>query len=266
MSHRLSILGPQGNSISVTAAGTGPALILLHGFPLDHRMWNQQLKAFAGTHQVIAMDFRGFGHSEQGADQYRLAELAADVECIRNRLANGRRVTLCGLSWGGYVAFEYWNLYAEHLDALVFAHTKPNADSEVQRRARTEMADRSLNEGAWEATRGMLPKLLAQATIQGSPGTVDQISAILRETSSKAVAAAQAAMKNRASFEQRLSEIKIPTLTISGKQDTLAPPAESRDWSSKIRDNRMEVIEQTAHISPIEQPEAFNRVLADFLR
>ena len=84
--NRLSFLAARGNLISVTIAGEGLPLILLHGFPLDHRLWLPQLDYLSNHYRVIAPDLRGFGQSTLTEEPYSLGDLADDIEQVRKHL------------------------------------------------------------------------------------------------------------------------------------------------------------------------------------
>ena len=159
--NRLSFLATRGNLISVTIAGEGSPLMLLHGFPLDHRLWLQQLDSLSAFYRVIAPDLRGFGQSTLTEEPYSLADLAGDVEQVRQHLTGDQPIALCGLSMGGYVAFEYWRGYSRSLTALILANTKPEADTDQARDARHAMVEQARQLGSWQAVSGMLPKLLS---------------------------------------------------------------------------------------------------------
>ncbi|MEZ6075883.1 MAG: alpha/beta hydrolase [Pirellulaceae bacterium] len=118
-------------------------LILLHGFPLDHRLWLQQIDYLSKNYYIIAPDLRGFGQSTLTEEPYSMADLAEDVEQVRQHMTDDQPVALCGLSMGGYVAFEYWRHYSKSLTALILANTKPEEDTDQGRAARRAMSERA---------------------------------------------------------------------------------------------------------------------------
>lgn len=266
MSHRLSILGPRGDSLSVVAAGDhGPPLILLHGFPLDHRLWQNQMDYFSQRFRVIAPELRGFGQSTLDEPPYRIQDLADDIERIRCHLASNQSIVLCGLSMGGYVAFEYWRLYGAQLKGLVLTNTKPDADDDLARQARLAMAERAIQAGAWSAVEGMLPKLLSEHALQHLPEVVAWTQAMMKAVPAQTVAAAQYAMANRRDFRTLLSEIHVPTLVVTGDRDPIAPPQATQQWSEQIAHSQFVAIPDCGHLCPLEAPQEFNRVLRGFL-
>ena len=260
----ISLIAPRGNTLSVSAAGTGPTLILVHGFPLDQRMWRHQLAQLAQHYHVLAPDLRGFGRSTLSDNAYSLRELADDIDFIRQHLAADQPIALCGLSMGGYVAFEYWQHYRQHLSMLVLANTKPTGDDDAARDGRLKMAQAALESGAWPAVSPMLPKLLAEATRQEQPSVVEEVEAMMRSASADAIAAAQTAMAARADFSSSLPLIQVPTLVITGQADPIAPPAATEAWAQRIADSRYVCLADAGHLTPLEQPALFNQALLEF--
>src|SRR5947209_7676705 len=109
-------LAIDSTTIHYEERGQGPALILLHGFPVSSRMWDAQLDALSSTHRVIAPDYRGFGQSPH-AGPFTIQSLADDVHAIASAL-DLKTFVLGGLSMGGYVALAYARRYPENLRGL----------------------------------------------------------------------------------------------------------------------------------------------------
>ncbi|MCA9126797.1 MAG: alpha/beta fold hydrolase [Planctomycetales bacterium] len=263
--HRLSILGKQGQSISVVACGQGPMLMLLHGFPLDHRMWSEQLHTLSQDYHVIAPEFRGFGQSTLADAPYTLADLAEDVECVRQHLANQQQIHLCGLSMGGYVALEYVARFGNHLGSLILSNTKPNADNAEASAGRLAMADVARAEGAQAALQGFSDRILGPTSREERPQVVSLVHQMLRSASAEAVARAQHAMAVRRDFCESLGGFSWPTLVVAGDEDALCPLDATRDWSRRIPKAQLAIIERCGHLSPLESPQAFNSRVLQFL-
>lgn len=261
----LSFLAPSGNLVSLTVAGQGPPLILLHGFPLDHRQWQEQLTGLAEYFRVIAPDLRGFGKSTLAAQPHSMADLADDVEQVRKHLAGDGQIALCGLSMGGYVAFEYWRRHAQHLSALVLTNTKPEADDEQGKAGRQAMVDQAQQSGSWAAVSAMLSKQLSKAHQQERGHVFLSLERMLKSCSVEAVCSAQRAMANRADFTTSLPRLNTPTLVIAGEEDPITPPAATRKWAAVMPHSQCHVVAGAAHLTPLEQPEQFNSLVRDFL-
>jgi 3-oxoadipate enol-lactonase len=259
--HTISLITARGNTLNIKASGSGQTIFLIHGFPLDHRMWIKQIEALSSRFQVVVPELRGFGGSSLDSD-YSLADLAEDIEQVRRHLSANQPIDLIGLSMGGYVCFEYWRKYSSNLRSLVLSNTKPTADDEAARQGRIAMAEKALKEGSWAAVAPMLDKLIAAK----SKGTAveDAVKEMMESTSPAAVAAAQRAMAGRADFTALLASIGIPTLVITGEEDSLAPPATTRQWAGQIPG--AQYVELAAgHLPTLEVPELFNSTITKFL-
>ncbi len=263
--NRISILAPDGAELSVAAAGQGPTLMLLHGFPLDHRLWMHQIENLSANFHVIAPDLRGFGKSTSPAG-FSIAQLAADCEFIRQKLAPDAPLVLGGLSMGGYVALEYWAQYSHRLSGLVLSHTKPQGDDEPVRAKRLEMADAVLQRGTWEAVAEMLPKLISPATAGSRPQVVELVRDMMRSQPPQTIAAAQHAMAQRRDFLDQLPRIDVPVLVITGQDDPLAPPDSTARWAEIIPRQQFHAIPTAGHLSPLETPREFEALLEPFLQ
>ena len=265
MSNSIQILGPRGNTLSVQAVGEGQTLFLLHGFPLDHRMWQFQLKGLRDRLHVVAVHLRGFGTSTLDEPEFTLAELAQDVEFLRQHLAGGDSIWLAGLSMGGYVALEYWRQFSKHLRGLILCNTKPTADDETGKTGRRSMAQKALSHGAWAAVEPMYDKLLSEQTVESKPEIAALVKSMMESVAPATVSAAQNAMAQRRDFTELLPTIRLPTLVVAGESDPIAPAADAQAWASKIPNASIVVIPNTAHLSPLEDPTKFNEVVFRFL-
>ena len=265
MSNSIQILGPRGNTLSVQAAGEGQTIFLLHGFPLDHRLWQFQLEGLRDRMHVVAIHLRGFGTSTLDEPEFSLADLAHDVEFLRQHLASGESIWLAGLSMGGYVALEYWRMYANELRGLILCNTKPTADDEAGKAGRRAMAQKALTHGTWSAVEPMFAKLLSEQTIDSQPEIVALVKSMMQSVSPATLAAAQNAMAQRRDFTELLPAIRLPTLVVAGESDAIAPADDALVWASKIPNASIAIIPHTAHLSPLEDPTAFNLEVLKFV-
>jgi 3-oxoadipate enol-lactonase len=128
------------------SAGSGPAVLLLHAFPLDGRMWERQIADLAPEYRVLAPDIDGFGRSARPDDSQSIEEWARAV-VARCRADGVDRAVVAGCSMGGYIAFAIARRAPEFLAGLALIDTRAAADSQEVRRARYEMVERARHEG-----------------------------------------------------------------------------------------------------------------------
>ena len=167
-----------------------PTLVLLHGFPLDHTIWEPQLKGLSDVAHVLAPDLRGFGTDDRPLPAIMTMEdHAADVKALLDE--NGlERVVLGGLSMGGYVALAFAEAWPERLAGLLLVNTRGTADGEEAQRGREDTAQRALAGGVPVIARGMVPTLLSEATRGKHPELAAEVEALIARQRPEAVAAA----------------------------------------------------------------------------
>jgi len=247
-------------------AGRGPqAVLFVHAFPFDGRLWDEQLARLPRRWRLIAPDLRGFGASEPGdADPFSMDLLADDLAALLERL-DVPRAAICGLSMGGYVALALWRRHPERVRALALCDTRAAADSEEARRARFALIERIEREGAAAAADALLPRLVAERTRRERPELVDRLRAIILEQPPDTLVRALRGMADRPDSTPLLPGISVPTLVVRGAEDALVAPEEAEAMARAIPDARLMTIPGTGHLPNVEDPAAFDRVLVHFL-
>ena len=253
-----------GVTISYTESGSGPPLVFVHGFPLDARMWDEQVRALARSHRAIAPDLRGFGKSPS-LEPFTIDALADDVHALL-RQAGALPCALCGLSMGGYVALALAKKCPTDLRALVLVDTRAEGDTAEAKANRQKMIDLVRQGGAKAVAEQMLPKLLSEQTRRSSAGVVERVRAMIEACPPRTIEHALLALRDRHDYTADLPSIPVPTLILVGEHDAITPPELSRAMHAKIPRSELSIIPGAGHMSPMEQPEAVNRELERFLR
>jgi len=256
---------PDGVTLVVHDAGSGSPLVFAHGFPLDHTQWSAQLPVFAQTHRVLAPDLRGFGGSEATPGTVTMEQFADDLAALLDTLQIAEPVILCGLSMGGYIAFQFVRKYASRLKALVLCDTKAVADTPEGAETRRKMAEQVLVAGTGGVPDAMLPKLMAPATKDRHPELIAAVRDMIATASPAGVAAAQRGMAARPDSSELLPQIKVLTLVIVGEHDAISSVEEMRGIAQRIPQAQFRVIPDAGHLSPLENSAAFNAALGEFL-
>jgi pimeloyl-ACP methyl ester carboxylesterase len=267
-----------------TDAGRGPAVVFLHGYPVDRSMWREQID-FLSTNgfRVVAPDLRGFGamsaklqfvadaegnESARPAEAYRtistMADMASDVAALMDVLKIDQ-ATICGLSMGGYVAFEFVHLFPSRVRSLVLAGTRAPADNEPEKQVRAKQVEEMLAKGMNDIAEATLPKLLAPRTLAAKPKVVARVREMILRADPEGAAAAQRGMAARRGYSDDLPSINMPALIVVGRQDPIRPVADAEFMHRGLSESRLEIIEDAAHMTNMEQPEIFNRTLKGFL-
>ena len=253
-----------GISVNYRDEGRGIPVILIHAFPMNQAMWDDQVLALAPICRIITMDLRGFGASDIPLGPYWMALMASDVRGLMARLGIERAV-LVGLSMGGYVAMSFYRNFSQAVSGLVLADTRAAADSAEGRERRFASAGKAERDGVESIVEEMLQVLLSQPTINTRRDVVTRVRAIALENQGEGLAAAQRGMADRPDSTEMLAGADCPALVIVGADDRLSPPEEARSWQERMPNSRLAIIPGAGHLSNIEQPDHFNRLIADFI-
>lgn len=258
---------PPVNEIGIAYddTGSGPAVVLLHGYPFNRTLWREQTEFLRQRNRVITPDLRGHGESIVTPGAATMESMARDVADLLDHLKIGR-ATIGGLSMGGYVALAFYRLFSSRVRALVLADTRAQGDTEENKKTRAKLAEQARSEGMEGIADGMLPKLFAPETVAQRPEIVKRVREMMVQTPPEGAAAALAGMAERQDQRPFLSRIVVPTLIIVGRQDAITPLEDSEGMHNAIVGSQLKVIEGAGHVSNLERPEEFNEALSKFLR
>jgi len=245
--------------------GSGPPLVFLHGFPLDHSMWDAQRREFTATHRVIVPDLRGLGRTAVGELPVSMELIADDIAALLDAKGVSEPIILCGLSMGGCVALAFVRKYPTRVRALILCDARAGLDTPEARENRYKLAEKVLTEGPRVAVDAMLPRLFAAETNKHQPHVIDAVRNVILASSSRGVAAAQRALAERPDCVPLLPDIRVPALLIVGEHDVISTPAEMQGMAAAIPGARCVVIPNAGHMAPMEQPAAVNAAIREFL-
>jgi 3-oxoadipate enol-lactonase len=245
--------------------GIGPVLVLLHGFPLNRKMWEVEVKSWSQNFRVIAPDFRGFGDSPMSEGEFSMGGCAEDVVDLLESLRIRQKIVLLGLSMGGYVCFEFVRKYPDRLRGLILVGTQPAADSDAAKQARYETAEFVRREGTAALGERLIPRFLGKTTLATKRAVVESLRELIASSSPEAIAQACYGLASRRDSRSLLVDIKLPTLIVAGSEDPVVPSAQAEIMQREIRDSSLVVVEQCGHLINLEQPKVLDRVVNNFL-
>ncbi len=252
--------------IHVVQAGSGTPLLLVHGFPLDHTMWQGQLGGLADHFRVIAPDLRGFGKSSVTGGLVTMQRMADDLAEMLTAMKITEPVVFCGLSMGGYVGWQFALRYRERLARLIQCDTRAVGDSAETAANRVGLATRVQKEGPGFVAETMLPKLFAPATIEAKSPVVEATREVILRTDPKGIAAASRGMSQRPDVTALLPKFDVPSLLTGGQHDAISPPAEMKGIAEAMPQAKFLEIAGAGHMAPLEKPDEVNRAIREFCR
>lgn len=256
----------QGRVVAYDERGQGTPIVLIHGFPLNRMIWEAQWEGLFEHGRIIAPDLRGFGESEMIDAPVEISTYADDVREFLDALGVREPAIIAGLSMGGYVAMAYWRRYPNHVAGLILANTKATADTTEGKAGRDKNIAVAKEKGAGAIADAMLPKIFSPHTQTTNPELVAQVQRIMTSCSVPGITAALGAMRDRPDSTPTLLELSQPTLIIAGADDALMSAADQENMKQAARNSTLVTIPNAGHLTPMEQPEAFNNAVVEFLR
>lgn len=246
--------------------GAGEPLVLIPGFRTGLWLWFKQVEALAQKFRVIVFDPRGIGQSDYPDEPFTITTLADDTARLLSALGI-ERAHILGASFGGFVAQEFAIAHPQMTRSLILCCTSFGGAGHLLPSISTMQALAAI-EGlnTEERTRRNLLAAFSTEFISECPEEIEQVIKLRLQnpvTDRTHFAQLQAA----ASFDAaaRVSKIKAPTLLLTGDEDTIVPPGNSRNLASQIPHSKLAIIEGGSHMFFIEQPEKFNRAVLEFL-
>ena len=249
----MTILNRDGVALFYEVHGAGPALLLSHGYSATSQMWRGQIEALSADHTLIVWDMRGHGASDSPGDPAAYSEAAtlADMAALLDA-AGARQAIVGGLSLGGYMSLAFHLAHPARVRALIVVDTGPGYRNDEAREAWNARAARTAERFESEG----LGRLAA-----GGPETR---AGAHRSAEGLALAARGMLAQRDARVIDSLPTIAVPTLVVVGADD--APFLAASDYmAAKIPGARKLVISGAGHAANIDQPEAFNAAVVDFL-
>ena len=244
------------------STGSGPPLVLLHGFLCDSRAWRCQLEGLAEDFRVIAWDAPGAGESSDPPEGFTLTDWA---DCLAGFLdaVGVVEANLVGLSWGGLLAQEFYRLYPSRVLRLVLADTyagwKGSLGDEAARQ-RLERCERESRLARDEFVARWVPVEFFAAA--GAELTAEMAAVVsdFHPAGFRLMAESLA----EADTTDLLEQIAVPVLLLWGDADRRSPVDVARHFGSLVSGGELVVIPEAGHVSNMEKPEEFNAAVRGF--
>jgi 3-oxoadipate enol-lactonase len=255
------------NGIAFHAAVSGlpgaPWLTFSNSHATDLSLWDAQAARFQESFRVLRYDTRGHGRTGATDGAYDFGVLAADVVGLWDALGIARS-HFVGLSLGGTTGIEVALRHPDRVASLAACDCRCNATPEFSASWDPRIAA-ARRDGMDALVEPTIQRWFTPAFRERSPAALHKVAGMIRGTSVAGYVGCAEALK-RIDCEPRLSDIRCPTLFLTGEKDPSAPPDLVGQWRSLAKGSHLSIIGDAAHITNIEQPEAFNAALDEFLR
>jgi pimeloyl-ACP methyl ester carboxylesterase len=244
----------------MTEPKKGAPLLLIHGFPLDRRIWDSVRSKIEAT--LVTPDLRGHAKSPLPPGPCAIEDYARDLLAVMD--AEGApRFAVAGHSMGGYIAFALLRLAPERISALALVSSRALPDNDEMKKTREATAQKAEKEGPAFLAATMPDRAVGSSP---PPGVVDTLRKIIREAQPKGVAAASRAMASRADATPQLGKIAIPTVVFAGRGDKIVPAAESEAMAKAIPGAKLVWCEKSGHVPMLEEPDLVAAELTSLMK
>lgn len=232
--------------------GSGPAVLLLHAFPYDARMWDVQAEALSSSHRVIAPDMPGFGGAPSGIEGASLDGWARSL-LTQLRAERVEEAIVAGCSLGGYLAFAILRTDPTFIRSLALVDSRAVPDSADRKAARLAEAELVAKKGRAvfiETARRGLP-----GDLSAYPASLTKANAMLDDAAGDGIIGALCAMAERPDARPQLKTIRVPVAVIRGENDPIVGVEESRAIAAEISGATFTEIAGAGHVPTFERPD-----------
>ncbi len=234
-----------GVELAYTRQGKGTPLVLLHGYPLDHHLWDEVLPLLEDSFDLIVPDLRGFGESTTVDMPYTMDDLASDIAGLLDQLCI-KKAAIAGHSMGGYVALAFARLYPERVRGLGLISTQVLADPPDHKEGRYKSATVVAEKGIGSVVDVMTPKLTSNVRLQ------EFARKSMEAQQPTAYIGALKAMAERQDSTHLLTSMEYPVVLIHGDGDVLIPVERSRKVKAALPHAVLVEVPGAGHMAVME--------------
>lgn len=256
------------NSISMSYNEFGEGLspiIFIHGFPFNKEMWLPQVEALKNTFHIFNYDIRGFGDSTSEVIRTASIDLFAEDLIAFMDAVHIEKAIVCGFSMGGYVLLNAVSRFPDRFSAIILADTQCNEDSPEAKVKRGEAVLEINLLGIEPFIKKFIKNVFTEASLKNKKQLINTVKNGLLSTFPEAIIATLNALANRTNTCEMLHKIEIPTLIICGNEDKVTPIIKAEYLQQNIPNSILKIIKKAGHMSNMEQPSQFNKIIVEFV-
>lgn len=237
-------------SICYDIEGSGPAVILLHGFLEDKSIWSTCKGKLSNKFTVVTIDLPGFGKSSIFNEEHTMAFMANAVYYVLIE-ENIDQCVMLGHSMGGYVSLAFADLYPDRLKGLVLFHSQVGADDK-EAKSNRDRTIRLIRNDKLGFINSFIPELFAKTNRPKYEDTIENLKKSANKVAPEAVIAALVGMRDRNDYRNLLARLEIPVLFIIGKQDSRIPLETSLSQLGLPANCEAVILDNVGHMGFIE--------------
>lgn len=247
-----------GVQMAYTREGTGKPLVLVHGYPLDHTIWNEVIPLLDSDFDIITPDLRGFGQSDVVESQYKISDMATDIAGLLDQLGV-EKTAVAGHSMGGYISLAFARAYQERVTGLGLIASQALADTPERKQGRYEAADEIIKSGVEPVAEAFSPKLTPNQRVQTF------VKKLITEQQPAGLAGALKAMAERDDSSSVLSSLTFSVAIVHGNLDELIPIQRAQEIKAAVPHATLVELLEIGHMPMMEDPQSTARALRNLL-
>jgi pimeloyl-ACP methyl ester carboxylesterase len=236
-----------GVKIAYERLGKGQPLLLIHGYPLDHSIWNETATLLQNDFDLILPDMRGFGQSGTVGEQYTVTDMADDLAGLLDHLKI-EKAAVAGHSMGGYVALAFAKKYPVRVSGLGLVASQALPDNPERKEGRYKTAEDVGQKGVGLVADAMTEKLTGDVSLQ------KVVHSLIEQQKSAGIIGALKAMAEREDATPFLSSFKPPLALIHGDADALIPIERAREVKALVPSAHLAELPGAGHMLMMEEP------------
>jgi len=245
-------------TIAYRVQGHGPAMMLIHGFPLSGELFAKNRALLARRYTVVTPDLRGFGSSTTPDTKGGVELYAKDMLAVMDHL-NIKKAIVGGMSMGGPVALEMYREAPTRFRGLMLIDSTTSPANDVEKAQWPGFGKQAEDKGVASMIPVLMPQMLTTPSRMAQPNVVKFVGSIVKRGSVKAAVAGGQTLANRP--DSRSTKIGVPVLFLVGQDDPIYPVEMNQKMHQDTPGSRLVVIPGAAHASIIEKPEAASRAI-----
>jgi len=241
----METINVNGIRLAYERRGTGAPLVLLHGYPLDHHLWDEVAPLLVDTFDLIIPDLRGFGESSTVDSFSAMEDFASDIAALLDHLEI-QKTAIVGHSMGGYIALAFARLYPERVTGLGLISSQVLADPPDRKEGRYKSAAEVADKGIGSVVAAMTPKFTANPQLQ------EFARQSMERQQPAAYIGALKAMAERVDSTPLLASLNIPVVLVHGDADQLIPVDRAREVKNALPNAYLVEIHDAGHMPMME--------------
>ncbi|WP_341938160.1 alpha/beta fold hydrolase [Marinimicrobium sp. C2-29] len=242
-----------GARIFYEAAGEGPPMLLLHGYPLSGALFARVREALQGEYTVITLDHRGYGLSEAPGKPHSIELYASDALAVLDHLEI-KEAIIGGMSMGGPITLSMYQMAPDRFTGMILIDTSAAAAAPPEAGLWRGVEEVIAGHGLDPVIKALLPDMLTGETRLRDPAVSEYLREVMQGASVEAGRGGALALAERPDFTSLLAKIGVPTLIIVGTEDSLYPIQVARSMHEQIANSSLAIVPGGSHATIFEAP------------